>query len=103
MERIAVELRTAANGYAWVSTFSLWQRLWLGFLLTFRHGFWRSRGPFVFPVADEGVYPDFVRGDTRIHCGYDNWVGSYFLAADSKSDRFLREFYDRHVAGAKAV
>lgn len=103
MNRGVVELSTAANGYAQVSTFSLWQRLRLGFLLTFRHGFGRSWGPFVFPVADEGIYPNFIRGKKRLLCGYDNWVGSYFLADDPESDRFLREFYYRHVNHGKAV
>ena len=57
----------------------------------------------MFPVTDEGIYPDFVRGKTRILCGYDNWSGSYFLADDPESDKFLRDFYTRHVANGEAV
>jgi len=91
-----VELRTAANGYAWITTQSRRERLWLGLLLMFRYGFWRW-GTYVPPITDEAIYPDFIRGKKRIHAGWDNWVGYDLLANDPESDQFLRAFYERHV------
>jgi len=94
-----IELRTAANGYAWITTPSRRERLWLGLLLMFRYGFWRW-GTYVPPITDEAIYPDFIRGKKRILTGWDNWVGYDLLANDPESDRFLRAFYERHVGNA---
>ena len=97
---IIAELRTAANGYAWITTPSRRERLWLGLLLTFRYGFWRW-GTYIPPITDEAIYPDFIRGRKRIHAGWDNFVGYDLLAGDAESDKFLRAFYERHVGHRK--
>ena len=97
MGRDLVELQTAANGRAWITTHSRRRRLWLGFLLTFRYGFYRW-GAWIPPIADEGIYPDFIRGRLRIHAGYDNWVGYDLLASNADADAFLRRFFQRHCA-----
>ena len=95
MSESAVNLQTAANGFARITTFSLWQRARLGFLLTFRYGFWRW-GSWIPPIADDAIYPDFIRGRKRILAGWDNWFGYDFLAKDPETDAFLREFYTNH-------
>ena len=90
-----IELSTAANGFAWITTYSKHQRSRLGRLLMFRYGFWRW-GASVPAITDEAIYPDFVRWGLRIHSGWDNWVGYDLLAANAKSDAFLRRFYAKH-------
>ena len=92
-----IDLSTAANGYALVSTFSSRQRLRLGLLLVFRYGFLRW-GVYVPPITDDAVYPSFVRWGMRIHSGWDNWIGYDLLASNEKTDAFLRAFYAKHCA-----
>lgn len=93
-----IELSTAASGFAWVTTHSKRQRTRLGRLLMFRYGFWRW-GAYVPPITDEAIYPDFIRWGLRLHSGWDACVGYDLLAANAKSDAFLRRFYVRHCGG----
>ena len=95
----AVQLHTAANGFARITTLSRRQRTRLALLLMFRHGFWRW-GTWIPPIADEAIYPDFIRGRKRIMSGWDNWFGYDFLANDAESDAFLRRFYAKHCVPA---
>lgn len=90
-----VHLQTAANGFARLSTFSWWKRLWLGLLLRYKYGFRRS-GRMVAPGSDDAIYPDFVRDNQRILSGWDNWFGFDLLADDVQTDAFLREFHAKH-------
>lgn len=92
-----IDLTTAANGFACISTFSRKQRRRLALLLVFRYGFLRW-GVYVPPVTDDAIFPDFVRWGMRIYSGWDNWMGYDLLAANAKSDVFLRHFYAKHCA-----
>jgi len=94
-----VVLETAANGFAWVMTESGGRYLWLASLLRLRHGFGRSGSAVVGP--DQTLFPDFVRGDLRLHAGRDSWVGYHLLATDLASDGFLRDLFAKHCRNAK--
>ena len=94
-ESASLDISTAANGFALVSTHSRWQRCRIVLLLTFLYGFWRQGGASAAEV-DSRVYRDFRRGNLRIMSGYDIWIGYDFLAGDPDSDEFLRRFYARH-------
>ncbi len=89
-----VVLDTAANGFAWVSTSSRRRFLWLTLLLRVRYGFARDGRDVVGP--DEVLHRDFVRDGVCIHAGQDTWVGHYLLAADERSDAFLRQLHRDH-------
>lgn len=91
----AISLHDDANGFACIRTSSALQRLRLGVLLMFRYGFLR-RGRGTGLVADEAIYPAFVRGDLRIESGYDHRCGYDLLATDTASEQFLRRFHARH-------
>lgn len=91
----AVLLSTAANGFAHLSTLSRRQRTRIALVLMFRYGFWRW-GIWLPPIADDAIYPDFIRGSKRILAGWDSWSGYDFLADDPESDAFLRTFYEKH-------
>jgi len=97
-----IDLSTAANGYALICTFSHKQRLRLGLLLMFRYGFLRW-GPYVPAITDDAVYPAFVRCSMRIHSGWDNWIGYDLVAANPKTDAFLRSFYAKHCTPQAAA
>lgn len=94
----AAHLTTAANGLAWISTHSRSEYWRLCFLLVFRHGFVRW-GRYIPPITDEAIFPDYVRFGLRIHAGWDNWMGYDLLAANQRTDDFLRHFYLRHCGG----
>ncbi len=95
MRDSVIELQTAANGFARVTTFTFWQRIRLGLLLMFRYGFWRW-GIWIPPITDDAIYPEFNRGKKRIFAGWDNWFGYDLIATDPDSDLFLRAFYEKH-------
>jgi hypothetical protein len=95
MDNSRVLLDTAANGFARISTFSYSRRMRLALLLTFRYGFWRW-GPWIPPITDDAIYPDFIRGAKRILAGWDNWFGYDFLADNAETDIFLRRFFEKH-------
>ena len=91
----AAQLHTAANGYAWITTHSRSEYWRLGFTLVFRYGFVRW-GPYIPPITDEAIFPDYRRWGLRINAGWDNWMGYDLLAANERSDTFLRRFFLRH-------
>jgi hypothetical protein len=91
----AIELNTAANGLAWITTFSSRQSRRLSLLLMFRYGFWRW-GIWIPAITDEAIFPDFVRFRLRVLAGYDHWMGYHLLADNPGSDVFLRQFYAKH-------
>jgi hypothetical protein len=97
MGKKSVEIHIAANGFSWISTFSIWWYIWLSLLLSLRYGFWR-KGSWIPAITDEAVHPDFVRGTKVIHAGWDIWSGYDFLAGNKESDVFLKRFYERHCA-----
>jgi hypothetical protein len=97
-----IDLSTAANGHALISTFSPRQRRRLGLLLILRYGFLRW-GRLVPPIADAAVYPDLIRWGMRIHSGWDNWIGYDLLASNQKTDEFLRGFFTRHCQSKAAA
>lgn len=49
-------------------------------------------------LYDEGIYPDYVRGDLVILSGWDNWYGYDWLADNAETDEFLLTFYQTHCA-----
>ena len=93
VDRVSID--RAANGHVWLTTRSQRRRLWLGFLLMFRYGFWRW-GSWVPPNTGEAVYPDFIRGGLRITAGWDTWVGYDLLSDNEATDGFLQRFFERH-------
>ena len=66
-------------------------------LLMFRHGFFRW-GIYTPPIADEAIFPSYVRWKLKIYSGWDNWIGYDFLSANDKTDMFLDRFVLRHIA-----
>jgi hypothetical protein len=89
------QLNTAANGFAWLSTHSRREYWRLCLLLVFRYGFVR-KGRYIPAITDEAIFPDYVRFGLRIQAGWDNWMGYDLLAANERSDAFLRRFYAKH-------
>ena len=95
MDKRRILLRTAASGFATISTLSYWSRTRLALLLMFRYGFWRW-GSWIPPITDDAIYPDFIQGRKRILAGWDNWFGYHFLADNAETDLFLRKFFESH-------
>lgn len=95
MGKKSIEIHVAASGLSRICTFSTWQCIWLGLLLTFRHDF-RRKGSWIPAITDEAVYPDLIRGIEVIRAGWNNWFGYDFLAGDEESEVFLKMFYRRH-------
>ena len=93
------QLNTAACGFAWVTAYSRLEYWRLSLLLVFRYGFVRW-GRYIPPITDEAIFPDFVRFGLRIQAGWDSWMGYDLLAANERSDVFLRRFYAKHCGGA---
>jgi hypothetical protein len=89
-----VNLSTATNGFAWLTTASLARYLWLAFLLRARHGF-RREGRLVIGPGDDAAFRDFVRGALRLLAGHDDIFGYQVLATDAAADEFIR----RQLAG----
>ncbi len=96
MDHDDVAMSEAANGLCEITTPSRARRLWCGFLLMFRYGFWRSGVCVPGIASDEVIHLDFVRHNKRILSGWDNWSGYYLLAGNPETDQWLRGFYARH-------
>ena len=92
------QLSTAANGYAWITTHSRSEYWRLALILVFRYGFIRW-GRYVLPITDEAIFPNYVRRGLRINAGWDNCMGYDLLAANERSDTFLRRFHHKHCGG----
>ncbi|GJJ05242.1 hypothetical protein RugamoR64_57800 [Duganella rhizosphaerae] len=52
----------------------------------------RRDGPTVFGM-DEGVSPNFVRGEIVLAAGWDNWSGQYLLSNSREGDEILRQIF----------
>ncbi|GJJ05240.1 hypothetical protein RugamoR64_57780 [Duganella rhizosphaerae] len=52
----------------------------------------RRQGPAVLGV-DEGISPNFVRGEIVLAAGWDNWSGQYLLSNSKDGDEILRQIF----------
>mgnify|MGYP001615041208 CR=1 FL=1 len=84
-----IKLKTAADGHMILSLSNrgLFNTLMLRFKLQLRHGFSRKGRHILLP--DEGIGPDYIRGNISLKTGYDEF-GLYLLAINDEGDSFLR-------------
>lgn len=97
MRERTANLTTATNGHLQLCferaspLFGLWLRLKLQFVHGFRREGRRMSG------LDEVIVPDFVRGNTRLRAGWDNWSGYYLLSESAAGDDFLSVYAKDYV------
>lgn len=87
------DLHTASNGFLslGVGDYDSPLAVSISDFLETDWGFTRD-GPAVFGM-DEGVSPNFVRGEIVLAAGWDNWSGQYLLSNSNEGDAILRQIF----------
>ena len=86
-------LSTAANGHLMLSIDSAQSERWASLQKVLETALGYRREGDTIAGFDEGIAPDFVNGEIRIHAGWDNWSGHYLLAVCVAGDEVLRQLH----------
>jgi hypothetical protein len=88
------EMHTASNGFLSLDfgDYDSPLAMSISHLLEIDWGF-RRQGPAVLGV-DEGISPNFVRGEIVLAAGWDNWSGQYLLSTSKDEDEILRQIFN---------
>ena len=84
-----------ASNRVTIESESFWIAWKVRILLMFKYKF-KRKGKFI-SFVDQSIFFDYVKADLKIISGWDSWFSYYWSADNELTDKFVMQFYDKHL------
>ncbi len=91
------------DGRLMLNTKGYWCSCKVSLLLKFKYGFKREGKNIGVGSPFETYYRNFIKGDLKIDSVWEGLAGYFWSAENQKTDKFLKDFYNKHCLGSQSL